>query len=61
MRRSIPIVQGNVGTVTLQASSILLAEAVVTADRKINKMRNGNIVTDIANSSLKGIQGNGYP
>lgn len=45
--------EGNVGTVTLQASSILLAEAVVTADRKINKMRNGNIVTDIANSSLK--------
>lgn len=45
--------EGNVGIVTLQASSILLAEAVVTADLKINKMRNGNIVTDIANSSLK--------
>ncbi len=44
---------GDVGTATLQASSILLAEAVVTADRKIHKMRNGNIVTDIANSSLK--------
>lgn len=44
---------GDVGTVTLTDSSIQLAEAVVTVDRKVHKMRNGNIVTDIANSSLK--------
>ncbi|WP_321480162.1 TonB-dependent receptor domain-containing protein [uncultured Bacteroides sp.] len=44
--------EGSIGTLILPSSSVQLAETLITAGRKVHKMRNGNIVTDIANSSL---------
>lgn len=49
---SISGVTGDVGTLKLTPSSVILEEAVVTASRTVHRLKNGNLVTDVANSPL---------
>lgn len=43
---------GNIGVLILEPDALMLDETVVTATRAIHKMKNGNLVTDVANSPL---------
>lgn len=45
-------VGADIGTIALAADAIMLDEAVVTASRVAHQLKNGNLVTDVANSPL---------
>lgn len=45
-------VGADIGTIALAADAIMLDEAVVTASRVVHQLKNGNLVTDVANSPL---------
>lgn len=44
--------EADMGTIALAADAIMLEEAVVTASRVVHQLKNGNLVTDVANSPL---------
>lgn len=44
---------GNIGDIVLNPDAVLLSETIVTATRQIHKLKNGSLVTDVANSPLK--------
>lgn len=47
-----PCSGGDIGTVVLTSDAVMLEEAVVTANRVVHQLKNGNLLTDVANSPL---------
>lgn len=43
---------GDVGTLSLISSAAMIEETVITASRAVHRLKNGNLVTDVANSLL---------
>lgn len=43
---------GDVGTLSLISSSAMLEETLITASRTVHRLKDGNLVTDVANSLL---------